>query len=117
MGLAIDSIRNQNPTPISRDLAISPASYNDDELSTLLSGSGSLKTTSVPQKEIGEVMTEKSDNKSALAQIGLNSLPSLASTLVFYGFSKNKITLVAGFTAMVASNLVSFLKDKSTAKA
>ena len=115
MGLTIDSISSQNSTPIKTNLTLSPATADDNELSTLLSGSGSLKTTTENQKEIGEIPAEKSD--SSLSNTCISAVPGLLGSITSSIFTKNKAFAIAGLVVAGTTILTSLLRNKSAAKA
>jgi len=115
MSLKIDSISSQNSTPIKTNLTLSPTTADDNELSTLLSGSGSLKTTTEGKKEIGEIPTEKND--CSLSNTCMSTVPGLLGSITSSIFTKNKAFAIAGLVVAGATILTSLLKNKIAAKA
>jgi len=114
---AVDSVGTQNANLAGNNLVISPENANDTELSSLLSGSGNLKTSNRDTEKIGELMTSNGEQPAPVSDACLNSLPGLLGSIATSTITKNMAFAIAGLVVAGTTLLVSLIKNKKAVKA
>lgn len=118
MGLTVEGIGHQVPSQ-SNTALIRPEEANDMELSSLLSGSGSFKSTG--NDEIGKYIAKKEDKKEEKKQkakdLVLDALPSVLSAGVGYKVSGSKTILITCLVSNLVALGIKLFKNKKAATA